>query len=129
MGFLLGPRLFFYISLEKAERTRNNRRMNPLKFLIPVLCLMLASSPASMAKGLKKAYAKITETQIMSVSATSITIGGGKHTDHTYAITPDTTVEIDGSEAKVDALSVGMKASVSAGTDPAKADHISAHGK
>ncbi len=101
--------------------------MNPLRLILPLLCLFVLSAPC-MAGHDKKAYSKIAESEILAVSATSITIGGGNHQHHTYSITPETSVEIDSTPSKVEDLRVGMKAAVSAGTDPSKADHITAHG-
>jgi hypothetical protein len=64
-------------------------------------------------------------TTISSVSADSITISTGD-SSKTYQITPSTVIEYQGQTVKTTDLQPGMRVSVSAGMDPAKADRISA---
>lgn len=64
-------------------------------------------------------------TTISSISADSITISTGDSTK-TYQITPSTAIEYQGQNVKATDLQPGMRVSVSAGMDPAKADRISA---
>ncbi len=115
--------------------------MNPRNLLLLVLilgvqslCIMDALSETKVPKPpkapkLPKPSEKATpvpiHTTIASIGADSITLSepNGKKT---YKITKDTEFDLKGEKVKLEDLKVGMRASVSVGSDPGVANRISA---
>ena len=100
---------------------------------VQALCVMEARSatkapapkPLRTPKPAEKGTPVPTHTTIAGIAADSITLAepNGKKT---YKITKDTEFDLKGEKVKLEDLKVGMRASVTVGSDPGVASRISA---
>jgi hypothetical protein len=98
------------------------------KYLLVLLCAVLAGSPAFAASKKKASPPPIITPVISSVTATSVTVAEGKNAK-TLGITQFTEITVNGQKATVAELKPGMNVTVTLGTDPTKASRINATGK
>lgn len=98
------------------------------KYLIVLVCAVLALSPAFAASKKKATPAPVITPVISSVTATSVTVTEGKNAK-TLGITQFTEITVNGQKATAAELKPGMNVTVTLGTDPTKAARINATGK